>query len=200
MHQLAPAQPVDEGVEAHLEVRLARVLGLGLLPRLVVDEAHLSAGRDVCPVDEAAQCQAVVEIRTDELLARRRLQLLRQFEGEVSLEQRAGLLLQAGDLVRAGEQLCDGLRVLLPQGVESGSDARDGRLDRALVRFRIEQPLEDRVDERAAERRLRGRLRQAIDAAQTELERALHEVVRARGGQSEQFGHAATVPVRWSGA
>src|SRR5690606_27240899 len=116
------------------------------------------------------------------------------------LEQGAGLLLQAGDLVRAREELRDGLRILLAQCVERRSDARDCRLDRALIRVRVEEPLEDRVDERAPERRLRRRLRQAVDAAQTELERALHEVVRARRGQSEQFGHAATVPVRWSGA
>src|SRR5699024_11847088 len=56
------------------------------------------------------------------------------------LEQCPRLLLQPRDPIRAGEQLRDGVRVLVAQGRERGSDPVDGALDRPVGGRGVEQP------------------------------------------------------------
>lgn len=51
--------PVHEGVETHLELGIMGPAGLGLLARLVVDDANFAGGGDVDSVDEASHRYAV---------------------------------------------------------------------------------------------------------------------------------------------
>jgi hypothetical protein len=183
VHQLeqpghdAARAPQHQGVELHLEQRLALE---GLARRaagLVVDHPDLTRGRDVDPVDDAAQAQPAGQHHLDHLLARGRLEPPRVLQGEVALEQSACGGEPRLQLGVVGEQAGD-LRLGLTQGLPRRADQAGRALQRPLGRRQVEQPLESGVHHRAAGGGRRGCLRQPVDGAEAVEQRAGHEVAR----------------------
>ena len=92
-------------------------------------------------------------------------------------------LLQPGlHVVGVLEQVHD-LRVLLAVGCPLAGQELEGRLWEAFRGRKIVETLQHAVDHGALVRRQRTGLGKAVDRAQTEHERALHEVFGPGGGQ-----------------
>jgi hypothetical protein len=179
LRDLPRRTPQDVGVELHLEQRLALERLPRRFPGLVIDDSHVTGGRDVEPVDDAAQPQSAGEDDLDVLLPLRDEHPARVLEAEVALQELLGTG-QPGRQVRlVREHLADGwlgreqrlpLRPeQVPRGVRS-----------ALLRRQLEQALQHRVHDRAARGRRGGRLGQPVDRAEPEQQRAGHEVTSAR--------------------
>ena len=160
-HPAAQA-PDHQGVELHLEQR-ARLVSLARRPAgLVVDDPDLAAGRDVQPVDVAAQPQPGGQRGLHVALPRGRLEPARVFEREVRVQDRGGGLqpVGAGGLITEQRgQLGLGGGQPLPFRDQQGPRGLRGPLGRGQV----EQPLQRGVHQRAARRGLRGRLGQPVD-------------------------------------
>ena len=180
--RLSAQAPQHQGVEAHLEQRLLHETRAGAAPGLVVDHSHGAVGCHVQTVHEASQEQAITSLGLDEELALGRFQALGVLQGEVGANESAGLLQPGLHLVGVLEQVHD-LRVLLTVGCPLAGQELEGRLWEAFRGRKIVETLQHSVDHGALVRRQRTGLGKAVDRAQTEHERALHEVLGPRGGQ-----------------
>src|SRR5699024_2215510 len=124
-----------------------------------------------------------------------RFEVLRVLEHEVGVDEPTRRC-EERLLLCFGREDREDLGILLDEVAACRARQRMGQLRRACGAVSGEQPLEGGMDDGAAERRVRRRLRQPVDAAESELQGALDEVVGPRGRKTGELGHITTVTTR----